>query len=286
MQAQKKFKKMSSEWFVVLQSQIIQALEAIEEEMGSAAKFEKTPWKRLDTTQENNDGGGGTMAVMRGKVFEKAGVNISTVYGKFHESFAASIPGCEKDASFWASGISLVVHPKNPYVPIAHMNTRMISTHKTWFGGGGDLTPVFPVDQDTTDFHQAFKTVCDKHNPNFYPDFSKWCDAYFYLKHRNETRGVGGIFYDYQYVENEAMFEDLFTFTQGVGTAFKNIYTEIVRRHMHTDYGVEDQKKQSHKRSRYVEFNLLYDRGTKFGLETGGNTEAILMSMPPAATWP
>ncbi len=286
MQAQMKLKKKSSEWFVALQSQIIHELEVIEKEMGSAAAFEKTEWKRHDTTQENNEGGGGVTAVMRGDVFEKAGVNVSTVYGQFHKDFASKIPGCEDDPSFWASGISLVMHPKSPHVPITHMNTRMISTQKTWFGGGGDLTPVFPIKKDTNDFHQAFKTVCDRHNPNFYPDFSKWCDEYFYLKHRKETRGVGGIFYDYQYVENDAMFDDLFAFTQGVGTAFKTIYTDIVRRHMHTEYDEADLKQQSHKRSRYVEFNLLYDRGTKFGLETGGNTEAILMSMPPEATWP
>ncbi|MDP2193768.1 MAG: oxygen-dependent coproporphyrinogen oxidase [Alphaproteobacteria bacterium] len=280
------FKDSVSTWFTTLQNDIIQALEHIELDVNSQAKFEKKSWTRSDPTQVDHHGGGGTMAVLRGDVFEKAGVNVSTVFGQFSAQFASQIPGCQNDPSFWASGISLVIHPKNPYVPITHMNTRMICTQKTWFGGGGDLTPVIPFEDDTKDFHQALKNVCDTYDTSYYPEFSKWCDTYFYIKHRQETRGVGGIFYDYQYADSEQKREQLFAFTQDVGTAFKTIYTQIVRRHMHTPYGAAEQAKQSHKRSRYVEFNLLYDRGTKFGLETGGNVEAILMSMPPEAKWP
>lgn len=275
-----------SKWFAILQHEIIQNLEQIELEMNSHAKFEKKSWQRQDPTQVNHDGGGGTMAILRGNVFEKAGVNISTVFGQFGEQFSKQIPGCEDDPSFWASGISLVIHPKNPYVPITHMNTRMICTQKTWFGGGADLTPVIPLAEDTKEFHHAFKTVCDQYNKAYYQEFSKWCDTYFYLKHRQETRGVGGIFYDYQYADTQQQWDQLFAFTQDVGSAFKTIYTQIVHRHMNQPYGLSEQAQQSHKRSRYVEFNLLYDRGTKFGLETGGNVEAILMSMPPEATWP
>lgn len=273
-------KQQATAWFTSLRDQICAAFEQIEQELSDsdkpAGKFEYTTWYR-------EGGGGGTMGVMRGRVFEKVGVNISTVHGEFAPEFAKAIPGADQNPHFWASGISLVAHMRSPLVPAVHMNTRHIVTQKSWFGGGGDLTPMYPQEQDTQDFHQAFKTACDKHNSTYYPKFKKWCDEYFYLPHRNEPRGIGGIFYDDL---NSGSWEADFSFTQDVGKAFLAIYPEIVRRHMHESWTPEQRKYQLQRRGRYVEFNLLYDRGTLFGLKTGGNTEAILMSMPPEVEWP
>lgn len=288
-------KQTAAAWFKDLQDQICTAFEKIEQELSEgqkadlpAGQFEKTEWNREDSDKANVSGsvlkGGGRMAVMRGRVFEKVGVNYSLVHGKFSEEFAKQIPGAEEsNGEFWASGVSLVAHMHSPLVPAVHMNTRMISTSKSWFGGGADLTPMFPDTKDTQDFHAAFKTCCDKHDPEYYPEFKEWCDRYFFLPHRNEPRGVGGIFFDYLDRRN---WDDDFAFTKDVGTTFKDIYCDIVRRSMHKDWTEEQREHQLIKRGRYVEFNLLQDRGTMFGLKTGGNTEAILMSMPPEVKWP
>lgn len=288
-------KDTAATWFQNLQSQIIEAFEMIEDELSSgqkahlpAERFEKTDWERENSGAPNESGsvlhGGGTMAVMRGRVFEKIGVNFSQVHGTFSEEFTKQIPGAqESNGEFWASGISLVAHMHSPLVPAVHMNTRMIATSKSWFGGGADLTPMYEDEKDTADFHNAFKDCCDTHDPAYYPEFKKWCDEYFYLPHRQEPRGIGGIFFDYL---DRKGWDDDFKFVQEVGTTFKDIYCDIVRRSMHKDWTEEQREHQLIKRGRYVEFNLLYDRGTMFGLKTGGNTEAILMSMPPEVKWP
>lgn len=271
----------ASQWFSSLQNQLIELFEEIEQEATlpqydqNSAQFVRKPWLR-------DGGGGGTMAVLEGRVFEKAGVNVSTVFGEFSEEFRSQIPGTEDNPGFWASGISLVIHPRNPHVPIVHMNTRMIQTQKLWFGGGADLTPCFPIEKDTKDFHEAFKKACDEFDPTYYEKYKEWADTYFYLPHRQEPRGVGGIFYDYV---NSGDWEQDFAFTQAVGRTFATIYPEIVRRHLNTPWTEEDRIAQLKKRGRYVEFNLLYDRGTLFGLKTGGNVEAILMSLPPVVEW-
>jgi coproporphyrinogen III oxidase len=281
-----KWKEQAQEWFILLQSSICRMLENIEEKNGTPHYFNTKEWLRCDKTQENNEGGGGIMRLMHGNVFEKAGVNTSTVFGEFSPEFCGQIPGTEESPEFWASGISLVIHPKNPYVPIVHMNTRLIVTQKTWFGGGADLTPVFPYVEDTQKFHKAFEETCLKYDPNFYKDFSKWCEEYFYIKHRHENRGVGGIFYDYQYFETDDQFNHLFNFTKDVGKTLEKVYADIVLKHYQTPWDAQAEQAQSIKRARYVEFNLVYDRGTHFGFKTGGNIEAILMSMPPKAIWP
>jgi coproporphyrinogen III oxidase len=267
----KEHKEKASKWFVDLRDRICAKFEEID-----GAKFERTKWNR-DT------GGGGEMSVMRGSVFEKVGVNVSTVYGEFSEEMRKEIPGAAENPSFWASGVSLVAHMRSPLVPAVHMNTRFIVTQKSWFGGGADLTPFYKVQQDSDDFHAAFKQVCDEADPEYYQKFKKWCDEYFYLKHRKEPRGIGGIFYDYL---NSGDWNKDFAFTKAVGEAFLSIYPQIVMRNMHKEWTEEQKQHQLIRRGRYVEFNLLYDRGTKFGLMTDGNTEAILMSMPPEVKWP
>jgi coproporphyrinogen III oxidase len=275
-------KQNASQWFSTLQKNLINIFETIEEEATlsqynqNPGKFRLKPWLR-------EGGGGGTMAILEGRVFEKAGVNVSTVFGEFSEEFRAQIPGAEEDPRFWASGISLVIHPRSPHVPIVHMNTRMIVTEKLWFGGGTDLTPCFVIEKDTEYFHETLKKTCDGFDPTYYEKFKKWADDYFYLPHRQEPRGVGGIFYDYL---NSGHWENDFRFTQEVGHTFTSLYPEIVRRHLNTSWTEADRKVQLKKRGRYVEFNLLYDRGTQFGLKTGGNVEAILMSLPPVVEWP
>tara|TARA_R110000787_G_scaffold274979_1_gene383194 strand:+ start:39386 stop:40300 length:915 start_codon:yes stop_codon:yes gene_type:complete len=278
-------KKRAQAWFAELRDRLCGRLEALEDDAEvqsmnrdfAPAKFARTSWER-------DGGGGGTMAVLReGRVFEKAGVNISTVHGEFSEEFRARIPGADKDPRFWAAGVSVVIHPRSPLVPIAHMNTRMIVTTQGWFGGGGDLTPVFANDAETERFHAAFRGACDKHGDDFYPRFKKWCDEYFYLPHRGEMRGVGGIFYDNHWTGD---WEADFAFTQDVGSAFVQVYPDIARDKMNLSWTPEEKQAQRIKRGRYVEFNLLYDRGTIFGLKTGGNVEAILMSLPPDVAWP
>ena len=274
-------------WFEKLRDEICSVFETIEDTVKggdeimaiSPGRFKRKNWERPEGLEES---GGGVMSIMNGRVFEKVGVNVSTVFGEFSEQFRASVPGAKEDPRFWASGISLVAHPRSPHVPIAHMNSRMIVTTKQWFGGGGDLTPIFPIEQDTREFHKALKLACDAHNKEYYPKFTKWCDEYFYLPHRNETRGVGGIFYDNLDTKN---WEADLAFTRDVGISFKNAYSDIVNRRMNEEWSDEDKYVQLIKRGRYVEFNLIHDRGTKFGLMTNGNTEAILMSLPPIAAW-
>ncbi len=279
-------KERAAVWFRSLRDQICAAFEKIEDELQATehahlppGRFERKAWQR----EEN--GGGGEISIMRGRVFEKVGVNISTVYGSFSEEFRKQIPGAEKDGGFWAGGISVVAHMRSPLVPAVHMNARHIVTSKSWFGGGTDLTPMFPdsdeAHADAGDFHAALKLACEKHGQDF-AHFKKWCDEYFCLPHRKEPRGLGGIFYDYLF-EN---WEKDFSFTQDIGRAFLEIYPKLVRRRMNENWTAEQREQQLIRRGRYVEFNLLYDRGTAFGLKTGGNTEAILMSLPPEVKWP
>jgi coproporphyrinogen III oxidase len=269
-------------WFEALRDRLCAAFEAIEDEYAAtspqgapAGRFERKAWAR-------QGGGGGVMAVMHGQVFEKIGVNVSAVWGEFSAEFRDQIPGAGADGKFWASGISLVSHPRSPLVPAAHMNTRHLATSKSWFGGGADLTPIYADDADTRAFHAALQSACDAHGSDYYARFKKWCDEYFYIKHRNEPRGVGGIFYDY--LENDWARD--FAFTRDVGTAFLKVYPRLVRQHLFEPWTAEQRRQQLIRRGRYVEFNLIYDRGTLFGLRTGGNIEAILMSLPPEVSWP
>jgi coproporphyrinogen III oxidase len=271
-------------WFETLRDDICGAFEAIEREAGCDATFQYTPWER--TEEGNGDPGGGTQGLIKGKVFEKAGVNVSTVRGNFPEEFAASINGADaENPGFTATGISLVAHMANPHVPAVHMNTRFLTTGKAWFGGGADLNPPIPYEDDTEAFHAAMRAACMAHNPTYYDRYKKWADAYFYLPHREVHRGVGGIFYDHLECEDEAAFERHFAFTKDVGRAFLDIFPKLVRKRMGSEFDAEDEARQLEYRGRYAEFNLVYDRGTLFGLKTGGNIDAILMSLPPRATW-
>jgi coproporphyrinogen III oxidase len=270
-------------WFTALRDRICAAFEIIEDEFaaqrpaeGPAGRFERTPWQRPG-------GGGGVISVMRGRVFEKVGVNISTVSGEFAPEFRNEIPGAADDPRFWASGISLVAHMRSPLVPAVHMNNRSIVTSKGWFGGGSDLTPIYPDAEAEAAFHGALAAACASYDPACHARFKVWCDEYFFLEHRGEARGAGGIFFDYL---DSGDWERDFAFVRAVGEAFLGVYPAIVRPRMLLPWTPEERGHQLVRRGRYVEFNLLYDRGTRFGLKTGGNVEAILMSLPPEAAWP
>jgi coproporphyrinogen III oxidase len=278
-------------WFETLRDRICDAFERLEDEYAGplrhlpAGRFERKAWGRPAEAGDpaSGDGGGGMMAIMRGRVFEKVGVNVSTVHGRFSEEFRRQIPGAAADGRFWASGISLVAHLQSPLVPAVHMNTRHIVTSQAWFGGGSDMTPMRPDEADATAFHAGLKAACDRHDPAYHARFKAWCDEYFHLKHRDEPRGIGGIFFDNL---DSGDWDGDFAFVRDVGESFLATYLPIVRRHLDQSWSEAERRDQLIRRGRYAEFNLLYDRGTLFGLKTGGNPEAILMSLPPVVMWP
>ena len=268
-------KDLTSNWFKTLQDSICHSISELEK---NKIKFKSTTWKR----DQNNDEGGGEYRILKnGRIFDKVGVNFSKVYGKFPKHFQKQIPGAEKNPNFWASGISVVMHMKNPLIPAMHFNTRYICTSHDWFGGGMDVTPSKKDENEKKEFHKILKKMCNRHNKKYYPKYKKWCDEYFYLPHRKEARGIGGIFFDYK--KND--FEKDFKFVREVGTTFELIFKKIIKKKLKKKWTLKDKEMQYIKRGRYTEFNLLYDRGTKFGLQTGGNVEAILMSLPPTANW-
>ena len=268
-------KNLASNWFKMLQNSICDEIKNLE---NNKIKFKSTSWKR---NRKKDEGGGEYRILKNGKIFEKVGVNFSQVHGKFPKKFQENILGAKKDPRFWASGISVVMHMKNPHIPAMHFNTRYICTTQAWFGGGMDVTPSKKDDREKKEFHRILKNMCDRHNKNYYTKYKKWCDRYFYLPHRKEPRGIGGIFFDYK----RDNFEKDFKFVRDVGLTFQLIFQKIIKKKMKKKWTIEDKEKQYIKRGRYVEFNLLYDRGTKFGLQTGGNIEGILMSLPPLAKW-
>ena len=268
-------KDLASNWFKILQDSICNCILNLE---SNKIKFETTTWKR---SLKKDEGGGEYRILKNGKIFDKVGVNFSKVHGKFPKGFNKKIPGAEKDPRFWASGISVVMHMKNPLIPAMHFNTRYICTTYDWFGGGMDVTPSKEDKNEKKEFHKLLKKMCNRHNKNYYSKYKKWCDKYFYLTHRKEPRGIGGIFFDYK----KDNFEKNFKFVRDVGITFQVIFEKIIRKKMKKKWTVKDKEIQLIKRGRYTEFNLLYDRGTKFGLQTGGNVEGILMSLPPMAKW-
>ncbi len=268
-------KDLTSNWFKTLQDSICHSISELEK---NKIKFKSTTWKR----DQNNDEGGGEYRILKnGRIFDKVGVNFSKVYGKFPKHFQKQIPGAEKNPKFWASGISVVMHMKNPLIPAMHFNTRYICTSHDWFGGGMDVTPSKKDENEKKEFHKILKSMCNRHDKKYYPKYKKWCDEYFYLPHRKEARGIGGIFFDYK----KDNFEKDFKFVREVGTTFELIFKKIIKKKIKKKWTLRDKEMQYIKRGRYTEFNLLYDRGTKFGLQTGGNVEAILMSLPPIAKW-
>ena len=268
-------KDLTSNWFKLLQEAFCNDISILE---NNKIKFKSTNWKR----NQNRDEGGGEYKILKdGKVFDKVGVNFSRVYGKFPKKFQKNIPGADKDPRFWASGISVVMHMKNPLIPAMHFNTRYISTTKQWFGGGMDATPSKKDNSEKKNFHLTLKNMCNRHNKSYYKKYKKWCDEYFYLPHRKEARGIGGIFFDYQ----KNNFQKDFKFVRDAGITFQMLFNKIIRKKIKKKWTIKDKEIQYIKRGRYAEFNLLYDRGTKFGLQTGGNVEGILMSLPPLAKW-